>query len=190
MFKFTATPAAQQGPAYTVRMLLGEITSQKEKDAIPKLKPYSHFTLACTLEDESEKVNEGMQHLSSSLGEPISFKAKEVINLGTEEQPLWGIKLDLGSKEEELRHMLSDLFDPMMCPERNGNLYLWKAAHGKAAKCPHITVGSRSEDLEIAQKLIAEECGFIFDQVDYKKVGPHDPHISVTLGHQGLGCSA
>ncbi len=177
MFKFLNPSVA---PAYTVRMLLTDIQVPEGTES-PKLKPFSHFTLSCTVEDEAAQVTAAFEKLANSLGGAISFKAGEVINLGSVEMPLWGVKLDLGAREEELRNVFSELFDPMMCPERNGTLYLWKPTEGQAAKCPHITIGPKDDAKELAIKLVAQGCEFIFDQVDYKKVGPQDPHISKTL---------
>lgn len=53
---------------------------------------------------------------------PASFKAEEVVNLSSAESPLWAVKLRVGDK---LRTELAKLFDPLMCAERNGNLYVW-----------------------------------------------------------------
>ena len=177
MFRFTTAP---KGPEFTARMLLTDITSPEQAETL-RLKPFTHFTLACTLENEDPIVSESFEQLADFLGGPASFKAEEVVNFGSDDLPLWVVKLHLGAQEEQLRSVLGKLFDPIMCPERNGTLYLWNPAPGQDAKCPHITIGSKKEDKELASKLVAQRCEFIFDQVDYKKGGPNDPHLSRTL---------
>jgi len=179
MLRFTAA-ATTAGPAYTARMLLSEVVPSIKDTEAPKLKPFSHFTLACTAEDESARISEAFEALAKHLGKPVSFTAEEVVNLGGEAQALWGVKLNLDS-HPELRDLLGSFFDSMMCPERNGTLYTWKPALGQTTKCPHITIGAKIEDKTIADRLVAEGCVFVFDQVDYKKVGPHDPHLSMSL---------
>lgn len=184
MFRTTDSTTIKP-PAYTVRMLLDHIKSSTEAD-IPKLKPFSHFTLACTVEDEALQVAESFKQLatyfeSAVLEGGVSFKAETVVNLSTDAAPLWGVKLALGSTEEALRDKLGQLFDSMMSNERNGVRYLWKSADEATKRCPHITIGLGVVNEEIARKLVALQCEFIFNQVDYKKVGPHDPHVSKTL---------
>jgi len=177
MFKSTSTA---QGPAYTVRLLLGTVSSSS--GATTKLKPFTHFTLACTSDDQTKKISESIETLAKDLGQPLSLKGEAVVNLGTESSPLWAIKLDLGAQEKKLRATLGKLFDSSMCPERNGTTYLWEATTGQSeTKCPHITLGPKQEDYELAKKMIEGSCVFTFDQVDYKKVGPHDPHFSKSL---------
>lgn len=167
-----------KAPAYTARMLLTNLISRRGIEA-PKLKPFSHFTLACTLEDEAPKIAKSFDLLANFLKGPTSFKAEEVVNLGSGVSPLWAVKL---SVEAGLSNKLSKLFDNMMCPERNGILYLWSPERpGQQLKCPHITIGPQKEDEETAHRLVAEEFEFIFDQMDYKKVGPHDPLLSQSL---------
>ncbi len=177
MLKFHASAPA---PAYTVRMLLSNITSAQCTD-IPKLKPFSHFTLACTRDDQAAQVTASFDRLVDRLKNPIVFKANQVINLGSAEQPLWAVKLTLGNEQEQLREFLSELFDSIMTHERNGTLYLWQPTSGAELKCPHVTIGAKEEDRIIATKLVAENCELMFDQVDYKKVGPTDPHVSRSL---------
>ncbi len=171
-----------KSPEYTIRLLLSNV--QSESKETPKLKQFSHFTLGCTYADETSKVKMALEKLADFFKNTISFKAESVVNLGSEAQPLWGISLSLGSKEKSLRAIFSDQFDSIMCPERNGILYLWQPTENSQTKCPHITIGPRKEDLEIAKKLLELNCEFVFNQVDYKKVGPHDPHVTKTLEPQ------
>lgn len=48
-------------------------------------------------------------------------------------------------------------------------------------RCAHITIGPKPEDLEVAKKLLQSKCEFVFTQMDYKKVGPNDPHVTKPL---------
>lgn len=160
-------------------MLLSEVKSETKET--PKLKLFSHFTLGCTYVDEAPVVKEALEKLSSFLKSPATFRAESIINLGTKTQPLWGVTLSLGSTEESLRATLSNLFDSIMCPERNGVLYLWKPNESSQKRCPHITIGPKQEDQETAKKLLELNCLFTFNRLDYKKVGPHDPHVIKNL---------
>ncbi|MFI4919102.1 MAG: hypothetical protein ACHP65_06065 [Legionellales bacterium] len=181
MFKFTAPK--QQGPAYTLRMLLGTINSPIDAES-PKLKPFAHFTLACTSADETEKVSKAVANVIEYLGKPLSLKGEAVLNFGTKERPLWVIKLNLGEQEKALREVLGKSFDSIMCPEQSGVCYQWTPNADNSEKCPHITVGTKDEDELLATKLVNDSCEFVFDQIDYKKVGPHDPHVSYALRPQ------
>jgi hypothetical protein len=155
-------------------MLLGTVVSATG-DA-PKLKPFSHFTLGCTSEDEASKITGAFGELTKFLRGPVTLQAKRVVNLGSETQPLWGVELDV---DPSLRTMFSTLFDPTMCPERNGTLYSWAGAEPSAKKCPHVTLGPNDDDLRTARRLL--DCTFTFSALDYKKVGPHDPQVSISL---------
>lgn len=166
-------------PNFTVRMLLTSF----EPSAGISLKPFSHFTLGCTEEDQVSRIEEGSEILAKEFNGGISFKADDVINLASESKPLWAIKLNLGPKEAELRKLLGSQIDPIMCSESDGNLYLWDPDHvegGKSfLKCPHITLGSKEEDRNKGLEILGSN--FNFATIDYKKIGPHDPHFSKEL---------
>lgn len=166
-------------PEYTIRMLLSNVKAESKE--IPKLKSFTHFTLGCTYADEHLKVTTAFEKLADIFKDSVTFKAEKVVNLGSEAQPLWGVGLSLGSNEKTIRNYFSDLFDSIMCPERNGILYLWQSKDESQIRYPHLTIGPRREDLEIAKNLLELNCEFIFNQIDYKKVGPHDPHITTNL---------
>lgn len=176
-----------KGPNYTIRMLLGKVASEDKE--IPKLKDFSHFTLGCTNENLITEMTEALEELAAYFKGPVTFKPEAVINLRSEtELPLWGIRLNLGPKETEIRAIFSKLFDRNMSPERDGNLYLWHENEKSQKKCPHLTIGSSEKDLEIANKLL--KCKLTFDQIDYKPVGPHTlksikleskNHLSLTM---------
>ena len=168
-----------KGPEYTIRMLLGNVHSESKE--VPTLKPFSHFTLGCTHADESAKITDAFDKLTTYFKGSVIFKPEAVINLGSEAQPLWALRLNLGSKEAELRATLSELFDSVMSAERNGVVYLWQSTEASQKKCPHLTIGPRKEDYETAEKLLQANCEFQFNQLDYKKLGPKDPHISRKL---------
>ena len=104
------------GPAYTARLLL----SASQNNAL-NLKPFSHFTLGCTTADEQKQIASAFETLKTTHG-PLALKGENVLNFGTEEKPLWVITLNI---DPELRTLLSTLFDPMMCAERNGICYTW-----------------------------------------------------------------
>jgi len=165
------------GPQYTIRLLLKNVETTGNENI--NLKPFSHFTLGCTLNDETEKVSASFEILSKFLKGPVSFKAEGIVNLGSESRPLWGIKFNIGSEKEGFRNEFGKLFDPLMCKERNGILYLWNQGNNQEQRCAHMTLGQTQEDKEKAEKLL--NCKFTFDQMDYKKIGPHDPHLSMSL---------
>lgn len=162
-------------PNYTIRMLLDHIKS--ESNEIPTLKQFTHFTLGCTYEDEILKVATAFDKFSDFFKESVTFQAETFVNLGSETQPLWGVSLNLGCNEGNIRAFFSEYFDPIMCKERNGILYLWRPREGSQKRCPHITIGSTNNDLEIAQKLLQIKSEFVFKQVDYKKIGRYDAHV-------------
>lgn len=166
---------SQAAPQYTIRFLLQNAQNANKQNV--QLKPFSHFTLGCTMKDEGS-IPSAFQKIVEYFKGPVTFKAEEVRNLGSENQPLWAVKLALGDKGKDIQNFLSDLFDSIMCPDR-GVTYLWKSENDKTQRCAHITIGPRKEDQEFANTLV--ECDFTFHQVDYKKVGPHDPHISLSL---------
>lgn len=168
-----------KAPEYTVRMLLAKTTAEHKE--VPQLKEFSHFTLGCTYADETAKVTLALEKLSELFKDTVTFDAEAAVNLGSENQPLWAVSLNLGKDEEVIRAFFSAQFDPIMCPERNGILYQWQYKEGASKKCPHITLGPRKEDEATAKKLVELKCKFIFDRIDYKRVGPHDPHISKVL---------
>lgn len=171
-----------QKPNYTIRMLLSDIQSEKGGDK-PKLKPFSHFTLACTYQNE-ESINEKFALLFNYLQGPLTLSAEEVVNLASEEKPLWAVKLNLGENAEAFRMELSQLFDNIMCHELNGTRYLWNPTGDQQMKCPHITIGPNVEDYNKAKKLVDDEYLFTFDRMDYKQLGPHDPHVTMDLSTQ------
>ena len=170
----------QRNPEYTVRMLLDK-TIAEHKEQIPRLKPFSHFTLGCTYADETLKVTQALETLFVFFKGSVFFNVEAVVNLGSEMQPLWGVSLNLGKNEKALRAMFAAQFDSIMCPAPDGVLYLWQPTEGAPKRCSHITIGPRTEDLAVAKKLVELNCIFTFNQIDYKKIGPHDPHISKTL---------
>ncbi|MFI4919101.1 MAG: hypothetical protein ACHP65_06060 [Legionellales bacterium] len=186
MFKFT-TP--QQGPAYTLRMLLGAINSPINAEN-PKLKPFAHFTLACTSKDETEHVSKVITSVIEYLGKPLSLKGEAVVNFGNEECPLWVIKLNLGEQEPVLREILGKNFDSIMCPAQNGVIYQWEPSAGNSKKCPHIRIGPTAADKKLALKLLDDSCEFVFDQIDYKPLGPHDALKSYALYPQQAAANA
>lgn len=171
-----------QKPNYTVRILLSHIYSDKTEEN-PVLKPFSHFTLACTHNNESN-ISEIFDSLAAYLQGPLSLGASEVVNLGTELKPLWAVRLNLGTNAEDFRMKLSCLFDNVMCHEMNGVRYLWNPMEDQQMKCPHITIGPNAEDQNKAQKLVDDAYTFTFDRIDYKQVGPHDPHVTMDLSVQ------
>lgn len=164
-----------QKPNYTARMLLSRIDSESSEGTL-QLKPFSHFTLACTHEDEPGVVDI-FESLASYLGGPLTLKAEEVVNLGSESKPLWAVRLNLGENAVSFRTELSRLFDDMMCHEMNGVRYLWGAESDQESKCPHITIGPNTSDRDKAQILVDNGYSFTFERMDYKQVGPHDPHV-------------
>lgn len=168
-----------QKPNYTIRMLLSDIYSETDEDK-PKLKPFSHFTLACTHQSE-EGMEVVFENLSDYLQGPLTLSAEEVVNLASEEKPLWAVKLNLGANAEAFRAELSRLFDNMMCHEMNGVRYLWNTEDVQALKCPHITIGPNTEDRNKAEVLVNNAYTFTFERMDYKQVGPHDPRVTKDL---------
>ena len=173
-------------PKYTIRLLLDKVESPSLVRP-HKLKAYSHFTLGCHSKDYTPQINESFNLLADIWKKPISFDASEVVNLGSEDDPLWAIKLDFGFEEKELRELLGSLFDDLMCHERNGILYKWNPKINENKKVPHVTIGRNHEDQQFANSLVG--CKFIFNQMDYKQVGPHDPHISKALASSKLESS-
>jgi hypothetical protein len=167
-----------QKPNYTVRLLLSHIYSETGEDI--RLKPYSHFTLACTLRDEPS-IDHLFGLLADYLDGPLTLAAEEVVNLGTYEKPLWAVRLNLGENEAAFRDELSQLFDDIICHEMNGVRYLWNPTGNQEIKCPHVTIGSSVEDGQKAQKLVDGHYEFTFDRIDYKQVGNHDPYPTKEL---------
>lgn len=107
-----------------------------------------------------------------SLQNPFIFKIKEIVNLRTEAQPLWGLEFHIDSA---LREHFANLFDPIMCPDK-GVTYCWNPCIGQITRAAHITLGDKKEDYELAHRLLELNGNFIFGQADYKKTVPHD-HI-------------
>lgn len=169
------------GPNFTTRMLVTDVKVGKEAQEKITLNEFAHFTLNCTANDESETMKISIHSLAEKLKGEISFKISEVVNFGTENAPLWVVKLNLGSEEKNLRQIFSNLFDSTMCKERNGTLYLWDATSYDSQKCPHVTLGRDQKDLMLAKKLIELDCELVFGRIDYKKVGPNKPDIAVCL---------
>jgi hypothetical protein len=169
-------------PNFTIRMLLNHIHSAKAGDK-PSLKAFTHFTLACTHNNEAS-IGDKLMDLATYLKEPLSLNAEKVINLGSEISPLWGVRLNLGANETAFRNKLSVLFDDLMCHEMNGVRYLWNPTSATEMKCPHITIGSKPEDRNTAQKLVDDAYTFTFERMDYKKIGPNDPHVTIDLAVQ------
>lgn len=169
-------------PNYTIRMLLSALSSDKEGD-VPKLKPFSHFTLACTHDNEAS-VADLFADLANYLQGPLKLTADEVVNLGTTQKPLWAVRLNLGENEDVFRAELSRLFDDIMSHEMNGVRYLWNPASDQETKCPHITIGFSAEDQQKANDLVDGHYEFTFERMDYKQVGPHNPHLIQELTTQ------
>lgn len=168
-------------PNFTTRMLVTDVKVGKEVQEKITLNEFAHFTLNCTANDESETMKISIHSLAEKLKSEISFKVSELVNFGDENAPLWAVKLDLGSLEKHFRQMFSNLFDSTMCKERNGTLYLWDATNSGSEKCPHVTIGRDPKDLMLAKKLVELDCELVFGRIDYKKVGPNKPEISVCL---------
>lgn len=181
---YGASSTKPQGPEYTIRLLLDHI--QSESKDVPKLKDFSHFTLGCTQNDEAGKVQTAFEQLAEIFKTPLTFKAESVVNLGSDAQPLWGVSLSLKPNSElndkRLQELLSNQFDSIMCPDRDRNTYVWKTTSANSSqRCAHITIGSEQGDLDTARKLLQLNCEFIFAQMDYKKVGRFNPHITKKL---------
>lgn len=160
-------------PNFTLRVLLDHAeTNSGEK---VEMKPFAHFTLGCTESNELSLLKRKLPVLINSyfLNQGFSLKANQVINLGSEDAPLWGVTLDLGKTEDSLRAALSDTIDSVMSHERNGIKYTW--AGKPESRCPHITIGRSEGDKVKAEQLVAAQCSFNFKNIDYKQVGPHDP---------------
>jgi len=176
-------------PEFTIRMLLDEVTDSSQFTRLPNLKAFSHFTLGCNAEDQTEKVKDAFDKLlfvASSQDIPFVFKGVKVKNLTNDDQnPLWAIELEI---PQSLRNILATLFDSIMCPETDGNLYLW----GNNSKCPHITLGKTQEDRAKGMALVGNL--FKFNRLDYKRLGPHDPQFSFDLNgvanRPGLGTNS
>ncbi|MDX1900774.1 MAG: hypothetical protein SFW66_02060 [Gammaproteobacteria bacterium] len=171
------------GPQYTVRMLLTSVCPEEKQEQEISLKKFSHFTLGCTVEDESKEISKAIDSIAGKLNEEITFKVSGIINLNTDDRPLWGVKLDLGDHENELRKIFRVL-DEAMCHERNGNLYVWDVDSFPLSclpRCPHVTIGPSDADKEKALQLVNLNCQLTFGAIDYKKTGRHDPHLSVNL---------
>jgi len=160
-------------------MLLSKVEAKNNTLQELKLKPFSHFTLGCTLHDETTRVEKALEELADLVQEEVSFEATEVINLGTEQRPTWAVKLNVDPKPHDYRQIFAKLFDPLMCNERNGVHYLWDPDEHASLKCPHVTLGPDKADHETAQLLIG--CKLHFNSLDYKRVGSHDPHITKSL---------
>jgi hypothetical protein len=136
--------------------------------------------LGATLTNEEVYVKAKFALLSEFLQhEPLKLKAMKVVQLGLPHQPVWTVEFSLS---DSFRDALSDAFDPIMCAELNG-LFLWKADEKRPGAIvnlsPHVTVGPTDNDKETALALVG--CTFIFAQMDYKRVGKHDPHVSLSL---------
>ena len=167
-------------PEYTIRMLLEKVEAPSASSAeiTPQLKPFSHFTLGCNADDKTYQVIEAFNNLLTECALKnifFTFDAIQVKNLTNDDKnPLWAIELKISNA---LRHIFASNFDAMMCPEMDGNLYLW----GNETKCPHITLGKTEEDKLKGLKLLESGSIFHFNKLDYKRVGPHDPHRSIDL---------
>lgn len=160
-------------PKYTVRFLLTQLSS-KLTDEIPKLKDYSHFTL-CALNDHTHVTSQLFDKIAEYFNQPVNLTAETVVNLSSDEDPLYAIKLNVN---DETRNFLSESFDSIMVHEMNGTKYTWKKTTDTELKCPHITLGRRPEDNELGQYLIKNGFVFTFGQLDCKRVGCFDPHLS------------
>lgn len=170
------TQSTQTGPNYTIRALVTDIDGASPK----QLKPFSHFTLGCTSNDEMSTILKGMVCLAKLAKNNLCLTIEGVVNLGDEAKPLWALKLkDDAIMDINMRQIFGTLFDHTMCKEKNGVCYLWRAEHKDNLKCPHITVGPKEEDRLLATSLIGKKVGFNY--LDYKKVGPHDPHVRIDL---------
>lgn len=179
-------------PNFMARLLVNRIDSENAEGTI-ELKPFSHFTLVCTHADEPSIVDI-FERLALYLRGPLTLKADEVVNLGSDSKPLWAVRLGLGENPASFRTELSRLFDDIMCHEMNSVRYLWGAVGDQESKCPHITIGPNISDRDKAQTLVNNGYSFTFERMDYKQVGPHDPHVikelttevesSYTIGHK------
>ena len=130
-------------PSYTARMLVGRVTSDDEKKPIPCLKRFAHFTLGCTVKDEAKSVNERFKLLSERFKDRfLSLLGTKAVQLGLSDHLVWVVMLALSDSDRE---SLSEAFDPIMCAENNGVLYLWKTdssrLDGKENRSPHVTIG-------------------------------------------------
>lgn len=176
------------GPNYTSRMFLtGVIPSSTESSrTIDQLNKFSHFTLACTDVDNAYEIGLAFEKITTALQNPVLLKAIESINLGSSDKPLWAIRIGLGKNEAEFRKFMGELFDGIMCPERNGILYTWRQQEGSSLKTPHVTLGSTDRDKLLSEQLVG--CGLVFGRMDYKKVGPNDPHVSKSFSSSQAAC--
>lgn len=152
------------GPNQTIRFLV-----EPNFVAENGLKPYAHFTLGCT-----EKPEESVVRAIDELGEFLDHKKTEftvndVVNLGSDEKPLYALRLDLSNKPELLD--IFKKFDDVMWPERNGITYLWKPSYvddKTQVKMPHIMLGPDPEHLSFGKTFIGYKIPFC--SIDYKNV--------------------
>jgi hypothetical protein len=166
-------------PAYTARLLVAAVVPPEGKTA-PSLKPFAHFTLGCTSRDESAYAAAQLNSLAKLWDwTPLRLKVRRAVQLGIPHCPVWTAELELATGD---RQAISDAFDPVMCPEKNG-LFLWQAdAKREGAilnESPHVTIGPTDQDKETAEALVG--CTMVFGQMDYKRVGRFDPIMTVRL---------
>lgn len=168
----TSSPLNNNSPQYTIRMLVTKVISEEKQEHPIALKKFSHFTLGCTLKDESDAVFRAINTIAKELKDEIVFEVNGIINLNTEEHPLWGVKINFGEHNSRLRRVFS-ILDPIMCRERNGNFYIWDVDNYPSPaqlRCPHVTIGDGETDREKALQMVNLKYRLTFGKIDYKKI--------------------
>lgn len=112
--------------------------------------------LPYTIESKFEKLK---THLNSNYY-PITIK--DVHNFWTKDNPYYMLELNI---PEDLRTVLGEIFDPLICPIRNGTLNLWDYDKNKSTRITigpddirkrqaYVKMGRSGKDHDIAKKLI------------------------------------
>ena len=170
-------------PEYRIRLLVTDLIPPQEGKNTSRvlknqLKPFSDFTLACTIEDKFDFVKGKFLELKD-LFEARPFMGTKAIQHGLRYDAVWAIELSL---PQEYRKAFSTAFDSIMCAESNG-LFLWeldlKRNDSILNTAPHITIGPNKEDEQMAHSLVGYTV--VFNQMDYTRVGLNNSILSVVF---------
>ncbi len=166
-------------PSHTITLLVNKKKSFGRE--LPKdLPEFAHFTLGCHSQDKTGQMMQAFVALCTVLRGPVKFKAVEVVNFGTENKPLWVVKLDTNPIDcpdiDNFPEILAKLFNPSMDAERDGVVYAWTIN-----KTPHMTIGGTEECRKLAELVVAQQKVLTFDRLGYKPVGKHKPILLMYL---------
>lgn len=176
----TVIPRVFPNPKYTGRLLITAVESVDGKDLLSELRKHSHCTILRTQEDLADEVKKKFGSIACQRkNESLVWIGDAVVQFGLPTRPVWVLHL---REPEGLRPLLSKELDPIMEPEQNG-LFLWLKDSKRDGFVRedefHLTFGPTEEDRQRALSFV--NCRFYSNQMDYKKVGPCDPHVVVML---------